>query len=50
MKYNFKKNLPVCFHRLEEIQYKSYYKPAYCSFYQTKNYNVSKFYKRLANL
>jgi hypothetical protein len=50
MKNNNKQKLPLCFHHLEEIKYKSYYKAVYCSFYQTKNYNVSKFYKHIANL
>lgn len=44
------KDLPICFHRLEEMKYKSYFKAVECDFYQTSHYDVSKFYKPIANL
>lgn len=45
-----KKHIPISFKKLQNVQYKSYYKSSSCKFYKTKQYNINSFYKNIANI
>lgn len=44
------KKLPLSFNKLQQIKYKMAYKSDTCSFYNTKQYNLDKFYKPLCQI
>jgi hypothetical protein len=49
-KLNKDKKVPISFNKLQRIKHKMVYKSTTCSFYNTKQYNLDKFYKPLCQI